>query len=235
VSARLGRPFIKVYREEREQIVFLLLDMSSSANFGTREQLKRETAAEFAAIVAFNAIRNNDKVGAVLFTDRVEKYIPPKKGTGHVWRVIKEIYSFRPQGRGTDIASAVRYLGSVCRKKAVAFMISDFLDETYQQPLKTISQKHEIIGVLLSDPGDFKLPQRGILTAIDFETGQRILLDAGNASVRRRYEQLRRQTYQKTRDNLRSSDIDCIQISTDGSAADALVRFFKYREKRKRL
>ena len=234
VSARLGRPFIKLYREEREQIVMLLLDMSASANFGTGEQLKRETTAEFAAILAFNAIRNNDKVGALLFSDQVEKYIPPQKGTSHVWRVIKEIYSFVPQHSGTDISNAVRYLGSVCRKKAVAFLISDFLDENYRRPLKTLSRKHEIISVLMSDPGDFRLPEKGIVSAIDLETGARVLLDAGNQRVRRRYADIRRQVYQSARDTLRRSDIDCIEISTTASVADALVRYFKYREKRRR-
>ena len=234
VSARLGRPFIKLYREEREQIVMLLLDVSASAKFGTRAQLKRETAAEFAAILAFNAIRNNDKVGALLFSDRVEKYIPPKKGTGHVWRVIKEIYSYEPQNSGTDIGAAVRYFGSVCRKKAVAFLISDFLDDRYRRPLKTISRKHEIIGVLLSDPGEFALPQGGIVSAIDFETGERILLDAGSREVRRRYAEMRQEVYQHARETLHGGDIDCIEISTTASVADALVRYFKYREKRRR-
>ena len=234
VSARLGRPFIKLYREEREQIVVLLLDVSASTNFGTSEQLKRETAAEFAAILAFNAIRNNDKVGALLFSDRVEKYIPPKKGSGHVWRVIKEIFDFKPQRSGTDINSAIGYLGSVCRKRAVAFLISDFLDQDYQRPLKTLSRKHEIIGVLLSDPGDFILPERGLVSVVDFETGKRVLLDAGSKAVCKRYTQVRRQVYQEARKTLHSSDIDCIEIATNASVADALVRFFRYREKRRR-
>jgi uncharacterized protein (DUF58 family) len=234
VSARLGRPFIKLYREEREQIVILLLDVSASTNFGTSKQLKRETAAEFAAILAFNAIRNNDKVGALLFSDRVEKYIPPKKGSGHVWRVIKEIFDFQPQCSGTDINFALGYLGSVCRKRAVAFLISDFLDQDYQRPLKTLSRKHEIIGVLLSDPGDFVLPERGLVSAMDFETGRRVLLDAGNKAVCQRYTQVRRQVYQNARKTLHSSDIDCIEIATTASVADALVRFFRYREKRRR-
>lgn len=232
VSARMGRPFVKRYTEERELVVMLLLDMSASENFGTTEYLKKDVAAEIASILAFNAIRNNDKVGAILFTDRVEKYIPPKKGAGHVWRVMKEFFAYEPQHRGTDIKNAVEYLGRVCRKKTVSFIISDFLSKDYSLPLKVVSRKHEMIGVLLSDPGDFSLPHGGIVTLRDLETGELCLFDGSDKVSRRNYQAMTRREYRKTRDLLKSADIDCIEIRTDGSITEALTRYFRFREKR---
>jgi len=233
VSARLGRPFIKRYREERELVVILLIDMSASGNFGTTENLKREIAAETAAIIAFNAIKNNDKIGAILFTDIVEKYIPPKKGSSHVWRVIKEIFTFKPEHTGTDIQNAVLYLGRVCRKKTVSFLISDFLDQGYEKQLRMISKKHELIGVILSDPGDFHLPEAGIFYARDFETGKLIEIDA-DEKTRQQYNALKTKEYRESVELLSSSEIDPVEISTSDSAADALTKYFRYREKRKR-
>ena len=172
VSARMGRPYIKTYREERELVIMLLIDMSASGLFGTKEFKKNEIAAQVASILAFNAIRNNDKVGAILFTDHVEKYIPPKKGTSHVWRVIKEIFDFNPQNKGTDINSALQFLGKAIRKKTIAFLISDFLFKDYSHLLKVTSKKHEMISVFISDPGEFLLPSAGICLIEDFETGK---------------------------------------------------------------
>jgi len=234
VSARLGRPYVKIYREERELIVMLLVDMSASGYFGTRENLKVETAAEVASILAFNAIRNNDKVGAVLFTDRVEKYIPPKKGSSHVWRVIKEMFAFKPEHKGTDIQNAAAYLGKVCRKRTVSFLISDFLSDNYRNQLKLVSTKHEMIGILLSDPGEFSLPRGGILTLQDFETGKIFHIDTGDEAACRKFEIQKKVEYKNTLGTLRSADIDCIEIDTAGSVADALTKYFRYREKRKR-
>jgi uncharacterized protein (DUF58 family) len=234
VSARLGRPFVKLYREERELIVMLLVDMSASGLFGTTESLKMETAAEIASILAFNAIRNNDKVGAILFTDRVEKYIPPKKGSSHVWRVIKEMFTFKPAHKGTDIREALSYLGRVCRKKTVSFLISDFLSPDYLQQLRMASKKHELISVLLSDPGEFSLPEAGILFAEDFETGEALCLDASDESIRQRFKKQKELEYQNILGMLKNSDVDCIEVSTESSVSDALTRYFRYREKRKR-
>lgn len=238
VSARMGRPYIKRYREERERIVMLLVDMSASGCFGTQENLKKETAVEIASILAFNAIRNNDKVGAVLFTDEVEKYIPPQKGSAHVWRVIKEIFAFQPQHKTTDIQDAVRYLGRVCRKRSIAFLISDFLapqdrmEEARQ--LKVAGKKHELIGVLLSDPGEFTLPDAGIVAVEDLETGEVFFLDASDAQTRAQFEKQKRREYRATLNMLKASDIDCIEISTGGDVADALTKYFRYRERRMR-
>lgn len=234
VSARLGKPFVKRYREERELVVMLLVDMSASGRFGTVDEVKMEKAAEIAGILAFNAIRNNDKVGAILFTDRVEKYIPPQKGSAHIWRVIKEIFSFSPQHAETDIQEAVGYLGRVCRKKTVSFLISDFLADDYSKAIKIAARKHELIGILLSDPGEFQLPPGGILAVQDFETGERFLLDAYSQKVRQQFAKRKHQQYESIKSLLRSADIDTIEIGTDHEVSDALTKYFRYREKRMR-
>lgn len=239
VSARMGRPYIKLYREEREQVLMLLVDMSASQNFGTMASVKRETAAEIACILAFNAIRNNDKVGAILFTDKVETYIPPKKGSSHVWRVIKEIFSFSPEQKGTDVMEAVRFLGRVERKKTIAFLISDFLspflaDSSDFKPMKSIGRKHELIGVMVSDPGEFTLPPAGIIEMKDFETGESVLMDAGDAHMRKLFETIQKKMFQNAMEAFRSLKIDCIDVSTKGSVADALTRYFRTREMRRR-
>lgn len=238
VSARLGRPFIKRYREERELIVMLLVDLSASGRFGTRENSKQEIAAETAAIIAFNAIRNNDKVGAILFTDQVEHYIPPKKGSGHVWRVIKEIFTHQPQHTGTDISEAVGFLGRVCRKRSVSFLISDFLlpkgEDVVDRQMRSTARKHELINILISDPGDFSLPSGGIITARDLESGSRICLDAFHAKTRKAFESRQRRAYDRIRNQFKKADLDCIEVSTDSCAADALTQYFRYREHKKR-
>ena len=236
VSARMGRPFIKRFREERELVVMLLVDMSASGSFGTALSTKKETAAETAAILAFNAIRNNDKVGVILFTNEVEKYIPPKKGSSHVWRVIKEIYSFEPDSTGTDIPNAVRYLGKVCRKRTISFLISDFLtlgDRTaYSHAMKAVSKKHELISILLADPGDFSLPEAGLVAVEDFETGERFFFDSSDRETQKKYKQQTLSEYGETLDTFKNMKVDCIEISTDGSVADGLTKYFRYREKR---
>jgi uncharacterized protein (DUF58 family) len=237
VSARLGRPFVKRYREERELIVMLLVDLSASGRFGTRESSKQEVAAETAAILAFNAIRNNDKVGAILFTDRVERYIPPQKGSGHVWRVIKEIFAFQPRYRETNISEAVGFLGRVCRKRSTAFVISDFIvpgGEVVDRQMRSTARKHELINVLVSDPGEFALPAGGIVTVRDLETGRLVALDAFHPGTRKAYEQRQRRAYERVRGAFKAADLDCIEISTAGAAADELTRYFRYRERRKR-
>ena len=231
VSARMGRPFIKLFREEREIVVMLLVDMSASGKFGTTGRMKRETAAEIASILAFNAIRNNDKVGVILFTDRVERYIPPKKGSAHIWRVIKEIFTFRPEHEQTDISQAVKFLGHVIRKRTVSFVISDFLDDGYEKTLKIASKRHEMISVLLSDPGDFELPEKGILLARDFETGECFHIDASDRRSRKRYSELKKMEYRQSIETIRRSGLDCIELDTPASVADGLVRYFRYRER----
>lgn len=231
VSARMGRPYIKLYKEEREVVVMLLVDMSASGKFGTTGRMKRETAAEIASILAFNAIRNNDKVGVILFTDRVEKYIPPKKGSAHIWRVIKEIFTFTPEHTGTNIEEALAFLRRVSRKKTVSFVVSDFLDDDYAKTMKIASKRHELIAVLLSDPHDFTLPGKGLVLARDFETGGAIYLDASDTKTRMAFQTFKQEEYKTSLEAIRKTGVDCVELSTQDSVADVLVRYFRYRER----
>ena len=228
VSARFGKPFIKRYREERELICILLIDVSKSGYFGTFENLKQESSAEFASILAFNAIRNNDKVGAILFTDIVEKYIPPKKGLAHIWRLIKEIFTFKPKNLGTNIEIALDYLGKIARKKTVCFLISDFLcaSQNYLTKLKLVSKKHQLISVLLSDPKEFVLPSAGIVTFCDFEIGKLACIDASNKKIRQNFENQKKFEYKNKINNFKTLNIDCIELSTLDLASDVLKKYF---------
>ncbi len=228
VSARLGKPFIKLYREERENVVMLLIDMSASLKFGTFAGLKLEKAAEIASVLAFSAIKNNDKAGAIFFTDRVEKYIPPKKGSAHVWRLIKEIFTFEPRGKKTDISSALDYFAKVTKKSSLCFIISDFLDRgNYIKNLKTAGHKHEIIGIMLSDKGEFKLPEKGIVTLSDFESPENsITLDAYSKTTQKIYFDHKTKEYQDSLHRLSRAKSDVIEITTESSVAESLSKYF---------
>ncbi len=234
VSARLGKPFIKLYKEERESIVMLLIDMSASLQFGTLYGQKFEKVAEAAAILAFNAIRNSDKVGAIFFTDQVEKYIPPKKGSGHIWRVIKELFTFVPQGKGTNITAALEYLAKISRKKSFVFILSDFLDDDYLKSLRMVRQRHEIIGVMIYDKGAYELPFKGIVTLSDFETSKEIVFDSFNKKTREEFFFLKRRIHNKTKDIFSKAKSDVIEIDTSASISDTLLQYFKFRERRLR-
>ncbi len=238
VSARLGRPFVKRYREEREMIVMLVIDLSASGHFGTRASGKRETAAETAALLAFAAVRNNDKVGAILFTDRIERYIPPQKGSAHVWRLIKEIFAHTPGRPGTDLAAAIGFLGRVCRKRVTAFVISDFIvpgaPAVVDCTMRVVARRHELIQVVISDPGEFELPPGGLISVRDLESGRSVVLDAFHGPTRQRYADRRRAAYRAVLNQFKAADLDAIEISTGGAAAEALTRYFRLRERRKK-
>ena len=173
VSARFGHPFVKVFEEERELTVVLLIDMSGSQQFGTRRQTKQELAAELSAIFAFSALKNNDKTGLILFTDKVEKFIPPKKSRSHPLRMIREVINAVPEGKGTNIKAALEYLNSMITKRAIVFLISDFQDTGYENIFKTVAKKHDLIGVVLEDDREIALPKLGLMDVVDPETGQR--------------------------------------------------------------
>lgn len=234
VSARLGKPFVKLYKEERESIVMLLIDMSSSLKFGTFSGPKLERAAEVASVLAFNAIKNNDKVGAIFFTDRVEKYIPPKKGSSHIWRVIKEIFTFAPRGKGTSISKALDYLAKISKKRSFVFVLSDFLDDGYLKSLRIVRQKHEIIGVMIYDKGAFKLPLKGIITLSDFETSKEIIFDAFNKKTQREFTSIKEAGHRKTLSLFSRAKSDLIQLETSSSVSDTLLQYFRFRERRLR-
>jgi uncharacterized protein (DUF58 family) len=235
VTARFGHPFIKKFKEERELTVMLLVDVSGSGQFGSVRQTKNELAAELAAVLAFSAVRNNDKVGLVMFTDAVEKYVPPKKGRRHVLRVVREILAFKPAGRGTDIVRALDYLNQVQRRRAVTFLLSDFQvgdTETLSRKLRVTGSRHDLVALSLRDPREETLPAVGLLELRDNETGERVLLDTFDARVRDRYEQAARQRFDQLRRLLRNSACDHVEIRTDLDYLKPLVQFFRSREQR---
>ncbi|MFH2091465.1 MAG: DUF58 domain-containing protein [Pseudomonadota bacterium] len=232
VSARLGKTFVKLYTEERESIVMLLIDMSASLKFGTFFGAKLERVAEVASVLAFNAIKNNDKVGVIFFTDQVEKYIPPKKGTSHIWRVIKEIFTFVPKGTGTNISAALDYLGKISNKRTFVFILSDFLDEGYLKSLRTLRQKHEIIGVMIYDQGSLHLPQKGVITLSDFETGKELVFDGYNARTRQAFSAVKASDFKQTQDRFLKARSDVIELDTGASVSDTLLQYFRLRERR---
>jgi uncharacterized protein (DUF58 family) len=232
VTARTGIPHVKRFVEERELTVMLLVDASASTHFGTVKQLKSEMAAELAALFAFSAITNNDKVGLVIFSDQVELALPPKKGTRHVLRVIREVLSFVPKGRGTDIAAALEHLNHVTKRRCVTFIISDFLDPGVRLALKIANRRHDVIAVVLDDPRDLALPDVGLIEFQDAETADRVIVDTGDSRVRRAFEQ-HADAARRERDRmLRGVDVDAITVRTDRPYTEALLRFFRMRERR---
>jgi len=232
VTARTGVPHVKRYAEERELTVMLLVDASASTFFGSVRQTKAALAAELGALLAFSAITNNDKVGLVIFSDRIEKAVPPRKGTRHVLRVIREVLSVRPQGHGTDIAAALEHLGRVTKRRAVVFVVSDFLDPRCRQALRLAARRHDVIAVVLDDPREATLPDVGLVELEEAETGARYVVDTGSARVRQAFA-ARAETARGERDRmLRACDVDAIGVTTDRPYAEALLRFFRMRERR---
>ena len=233
VSARMGEPFVKIFREERELTVMLVVDLSRSQEFGTHEQFKRELVAELGATLAFSAIKNNDKVGLILFTDHVEKFVPPRKGTSHVLRVIRELLAYKPEGRGTNIAIAMEHLNRIMRRKAVVFLISDFQDSRYEQPLRITRQSHDLILIAVNDRREQEIPNLGLIELEDGETGRRIVVDTSSARWRRKYQQLIAEFIERRDGILRRSKLDVIHINTGESFVEPLTRFFRRRELRR--
>jgi uncharacterized protein (DUF58 family) len=236
VTARTGHPYVKRYVEEREITVFFLVDLSKSGNFGSREKLKNEVAAEFCALLAFSAIKNNDKVGLVVFTDTIELFIPPGKGTSHVLRLIRELLFFESgktrKKNGTDIALALDYLGRVLHKRGVVFLVSDFLDQNFEKPLKVLARRHDLIAVTVSDPRELVLPDVGLLKIQDAETGETVVIDTGSSTVRSRYERLAGEKNKNLSDLFQATGIDHIQLLTDRDYVLDLVSFFRKRMKK---
>ena len=232
VTARTGSPFVKVFEEERELTVFLVVDISASGEFGSGSQLKRDYGAEVASVLGFSAIKNNDKVGLILFSDRVEKYIIPKKGKSHVLRVIRELLYTVPKGSKTSIKVALDYLLKVAKRKCVVFLISDFLDDSYLRSLKIANKKHDLITIQLLDPAELELPDMGLLKVEDPETGETFWIDT---SSQKSMKQLRKGIgieQSNFRKEIKKSGIDLISISTDEDFVDPLMSFFKSRENR---
>lgn len=232
VTARMGHPYVKLYREERELTIMLLVDVSSSGLFGTVKQLKNELAAELASVLAFAAIKSNDKVGLVIFSDHVERYIPPKKGRSHVWRVIKEVLEHQPRSTGTDIGAALNYLNTVCRRRAVVFLISDFIARGYETALRITNKKHDVIAINITDPRERELPGVGMVALEDAETGETLLIDTTDEQVRKAYRLSAEEKFQQRLSTFKAAHIDYIDIRTDTPYIDTLLKFFRMREKR---
>ncbi|MCK4373526.1 MAG: DUF58 domain-containing protein [candidate division Zixibacteria bacterium] len=232
VTARTGYPHIKKFKEERELSVVLLVDASSSGQFGTRKRFKSETAAELCALLAFSAIKNNDKVGLIIFTDSIEKFVPPKKGRGHVLRLIREILYFRPQGTQTDIGGALEYFTKVIKRKSVVFLVSDFLSEGFYKPLQIANKKHDIIAVKITDPRETSFENVGLIELEDTETGEVIMVDTASRTFRREFAARAQEDTSALEKEFKLINLDFINIHTDQSYIVPLINFFKVRERR---
>lgn len=244
VTARTGKPHIKKYVEERELTVMLLVDASRSCMFGSVHQLKNRLAAELSAVLAFSAIRNNDRVGMIIFTDQIEKFIPPRKGVRHVLRVIREVLYFQPSGRTTDISKALDYLNKVTTRRAVAFVVSDFFEKgfdtedtgerqnSFKRILTVANKRHDVIAVTLNDPREVDLPPCGLIYLEDAETGHMRLVDSSDAAVRKKYRQDAGIRREKRESFFRSVGVDHISVSTDQPYAQEIIKFFRKRKKR---
>ncbi|MFT3692547.1 MAG: DUF58 domain-containing protein [Kofleriaceae bacterium] len=231
ITARMNAPHVKQFVEERDRTVNLVIDMSASGFFGSHGATKREIAAELAAVVAFSAIKNNDRVGLFLITDKVEKFVPPKKGRRHVLRVIGEILAFRPTSRGTDLAKGLDFLGKVAKRRSVVFFVSDFLSEGWERAMRIASQRHEIVPVVVRDPMEQTLPDVGLLLLEDLETGAVVEVDTSK-KARREFEAAVQQSRELRDQALRRLALDVVEISTDEPYVEALIAFFRARQKR---
>ena len=232
VTARTGIVHTKRFAEERELTVMLLVDASASTVFGSGTQLKSALAAELAAVFAFSAITNNDKVGLLIFTDQIELAVPPRKGTRHVLRVIREVLSTTPKGRGTDIPAALEYLGQTAKRRCVVFVVSDFLDPRCKTALRIARRRHDVIGVVLDDPREMELPAVGLVELEEAETGTRYVVDTSDRRVRAEFARHAAAARTERDRMFRSANIDAVTIRTDRPYPEALLRFFRMRERR---
>jgi len=232
VTARMDQPFIKEYIEERELNVMLMVDVSSSGEFGSTGKFKNEISAEVASILAFAAIRNNDKIGLIVFSNKIEHYIPPKKGKAHVWNIIRTILNYEPEGMLTDLNIPLEYLLKIQKRKCIAFLISDFQATNYETNVKLASQKHDLVAISISDPREKDLPKIGLINLRDSESGETLLIDTDNREMTKLLTSYEREKRGKFKKLFRSIGVDTIEIDTDGSLVEPIIRYFKIREKR---
>lgn len=232
VTARTGVPHVKKFVEERELTVMLLLDASESCHFGSVKQLKSQLSAELCSVLAFSAIRNNDKIGLLIFTDRIEKFVPPRKGLRHVLRIIREALYYKPQGKGTDITLALEHLNRISRRRTISFIISDFFASGFERFLGIANKRHDIIAVTVTDPREIDLPNVGILKLDDAETGESVIVDTSSAHLRNSYKKASEERVQDREKMLRSINVDNIDVHTDAPYIKELIKFFKMRERR---
>ncbi len=229
VTARTGEPYVKVFEEERELTVMLVVDLSRSSFFGTANQMKNEIITEICAVLAFSAIQNNDKVGLICFSDRIEKFIPPKKGKQHILRIIRELIYTQPTGQGTDLGLALEYFTNTVKKRSICFVVSDFLTDGYDSPLRIAARKHDLIGIHLYDPREEEMPAVGLIRARDAESGIMRWIDTDNRQVRERYANWFNEHAQQFRQQFLRSGADTISIRSTESYVNALLKFFKRR------
>ncbi len=229
VTARFNHPYVKVFEEEREMTVVLLVDMSASLKFGTTDKMKNELLAEISAVLAFSAIHNNDKIGVVFFTSQVEKFIPPKKGKKHILRIIREMLNFEPQHSRTDISEALRYLTNALKKRCTAFLISDFRDDNYLDALRIAGKKHDLVGVRLSDIREETLPNVGLVHMLDPETGQTRWINTSNKRIQKTYQAYWHKLREESIENLKKSGVDFAEIRTNQDYVKPLIALFKRR------
>ena len=232
VSARMGHPFIKKFTEERELTVLLVVDASGSERFGTSRSTKLQLAAEISALLAFSAIRNKDRVGLVKFTDEVELFLPPRKGREHGLRVLREVLAFEPQRDGTDIKAAIDFIQRVVTKRAVVFLLSDFLDEGYERSLRVATRKHDVVAISIHDRREHELPPVGLISVVDPETGERGVLDAGSGRVRRSWAEWWRRQREQLRDRMRRNGVELLELDASEPYERPLLRFFHERARR---
>jgi uncharacterized protein (DUF58 family) len=232
VTARFGHPYIKVFEEERELTVMLMVDMSGSLMFGSVSKTKQRVAAELSAILAFSALKNNDKVGLILFTDKIEKFVPPRKGNIHVLRIIREVLSFEPEGNATDIKAALEFMNNAIKKRSIIFLLSDFLDEDYEKILRVVGKKNDLIGVVLDDRRENEIPPIGLIKFTDAETGEERWIDTSNKRVRSTMQLARKEAVAKRNTMFLTSRLDRIHVQTGVDYIKPLVQFFRMREKR---
>jgi uncharacterized protein (DUF58 family) len=231
VTARFNHPYIKVFEEERELTVMLLLDVSGSGEFGTQSRYKSTMITEIAALLSFSAIQNNDKVGVILFTDRIERFIPPKKGRQHILKIIRELIDFKPSSRLTNITIPLRYLANVIKKRSIAFLISDFMDDNFEDALKIVSKKHDLVGLRIYDVREMELPNVGLLKVKDAETGHFTWIDTGSLHVRNSYKDIYKKKQAEFNDLLVRAGVDYASIAAHEDYVKPLMRLFKKRAK----
>ena len=230
VTARFHRPYVKVFEEERELTVMLMIDVSGSLDFGTQRQMKRDMVTEIAATIAFSAIQNNDKIGVAFFSDRIEKYIPPKKGRKHILYIIREMLDFHPQSKRTDVKQALEFLTSVSKRRCTAFVLSDFYDrQDFLQPLQIANRKHDVVALQVYDQRARELPDVGLMRVVDAETGYEQYIDTSSKRLRQAHEKYWRQRQDNLRETMNKSNVDLVSIATNEDYVKALLMLFKQR------
>lgn len=229
VTARTGEPYIKIFEEEREQTLMLCVDISASGIFGTHQQKKKEVAIEISAVLAFSAINNGDKVGLVLFSDKIEKVVPPKKGRTHVLRLIRELYTTSARGKGTNIADALSYVNRLLDRRAIVVLATDFQDTNYEKQLRITNQKHDLVSIIINDPFEEELPNIGLVPFLDSETNREILVDTSSSKIRDNYRKQRAVNQARLDESLLKMKVDAVRVSTNKSYVRPLMNFFKRR------